>query len=178
MILRKANKCDYAAIKNLYGSAFPKEERAPFWLVRKRAKQNRAAILVAENNGEFIGFLYTVEYKNSVYLFYFAVESGKRGGGNGSEILKLLKEYYKGKTIFLAREPLDDSAENNEQRVRRRNFYIKNGYIDLPYKILEKSVIYDLMSTDENFNPEDYDALIKNWAGKLLSLLVKMEILR
>ncbi|MCM1043755.1 MAG: GNAT family N-acetyltransferase [Corallococcus sp.] len=175
MNIRKAEKSNYKQIKALYNTAFPKEERAPFFFVKRRALQKRATMLIAENDGEFVGFAYTVPYNDIIYLFYFAVAEDKRGNGNGGAIIKLLKEYYRGKKIFLAREPLDDSADNSEQRIRRRNFYIKNGFVDLPYQIREANVIYDLMSTDGNFNPHDYNALIKNWLGGLVAHLVKME---
>ncbi len=175
MTIRQAEKRDFKQIKKLYGSAFPKDERAPFFLIKRRAFQGRADMLVAENDGEFIGFAYTVVYKALVYLFYFAVAAEKRGQGNGGNILGLLREYYKGKTIFLAREPLDDGADNSEQRIKRREFYVKNGFSDLPYQIKEASMTYDLMSTDGDFDPQDYNALMKNWAGRFISRFVTME---
>ena len=71
MILRKAEKNDYKQIKRLYLSAFLEDERAPFFFVRRRARQDRAEMLVAEENGAFIGFAYTVSYRKLTYLFYF-----------------------------------------------------------------------------------------------------------
>lgn len=177
MKLRTANKTDYNVIKPLYNMAFPKEERAPFFFIKHRAIQGRATMLIAEKDGEFIGFCYTVSCKNLIYLFYFAVAENKRGNGSGSEKLHLLKKYYEGKKIFLAREPLDDNADNSRQRISRRDYYIRNGFKDLPYKIREASVIYDLMSTDEDIDPKDYDMLIKKWAGNIIVHIVKMEVI-
>ena len=168
MILRKAEKNDYKQIKRLYLSAFPEDERAPFFFVRRRARQGRAEMLVAEENGAFIGFAYTVSYRELTYLFYFAVDGALRGTGCGSEILRLL--------IFLAREPLDDGAANNGERVRRRNFSLRNGFRDLPYEIREAGVIYDLMSTEEPVDPQDYDALIRRWAGRFVSRRIEMRM--
>ncbi len=176
MELHNADKEEYKRIKELYISAFPKDERAPFSFLKRRAAQNRAAMLIAEENSEFIGFAYVVEYKDIVYLFYFAVDKNKRGRGNGGKILRLLKDYFKGKTLFLAREPLDDTAENKRERINRRNFYISNGFKDIPYRVKEAGVIYDLMSADEKINIKDYNVLIRNWAGRLVSKLIKPEI--
>ena len=176
MILRKAEKNDYKQIKRLYLSAFPEDERAPFFFVRRRARQGRAEMLVAEENGAFIGFSYTVSYRELTYLFYFAVDGAQRGTGCGSEILRLLKERCAGSRIFLAREPLDDGAANNGERVRRRNFYLRNGFSDLPYEIREAGVIFDLMSTEEPVDPQDYDALIRRWAGRFVSRRIEMRM--
>lgn len=132
-------------------------------------------MLAAKQDGEFIGFAYTVCDRSVVYLFYLAVAKNRRGGGKGAGILRLLRAYYEGKTIFLAREPLDDDADNQAQRISRRKFYLRNGFLDLPYQIREAGVVYDLMSTDAGFDPEDYDALIRKWAGRWVSRFVKME---
>lgn len=140
------------------------------------AERGRAEMLVAEENGAFIGFSYTVSYRELTYLFYFAVDGAQRGTGCGSEILRLLKERCAGSRIFLAREPLDDGAANNGERVRRRNFYLRNGFSDLPYEIREAGVIYDLMSTEEPVDPQDYDALIRRWAGRFVSRRIEMRM--
>lgn len=176
MNLRPAAEKDHRIIKKVYGSAFPANERAPFFFIRRRALQDRAEMLVAEEDGEFIGFVYIVSHGDLIYLFYFAVAEDKRGGGNGSEILRLLKEYYSGKTLFLARESLDETADNSRERIARRNFYLRNGFVDLPCRIREASVVYDVMSTGENISPADYRILIRNWAGKFVLRFVKMEL--
>ena len=177
MELRRANKNDYRSIKKLYISAFPRDERAPFFMLKKRAFQGKAEMLAAEENGEFIGFAYAITYRDMVYVFYLAVAKGKRGQGYGGKILGLLKKHFEGKALFLAREQLDDKAENIRERINRRNFYLANGFKDLPYRIREATVIYDLMSTDEEINIKDYNILIKDWAGPVLSRLVKLEVL-
>ena len=162
MELRRANKNDYRLIKKLYISAFPRDERAPFFMLKKRAFQGKAEMLAAEENGEFIGFAYAITYRDKGY---------------GGKILGLLKKHFEGKALFLAREQLDDKAENIRERINRRNFYLANGFKDLPYRIREATVIYDLMSTDEEINIKDYNILIKDWAGPVLSRLVKLEVL-
>ncbi len=173
MELHNANKNEYKLIKDLYISAFPRDERAPFFLLKRRAAQNRAVALTAEENSEFIGFAYVIEYESIAYLFYLAVDKTKRGRGNGGKILRLLKDYFKGKTLFLARERLDDAAENRQERINRRNFYISNGFKDIPYQVREANVIYDLMSTDEKINIKGYNVLMRNWSGRLVSKLIK-----
>ena len=49
-------------IKRLYKSAFPKEERAPlFFLFYKTKYNNDNKFYAAMENGEFVGFVYTIK---------------------------------------------------------------------------------------------------------------------
>lgn len=175
MILENAKKEDMKAIKKLYLSAFPPEERPPFFLIKRGLKKS-GVLLLAKENDEFIGFIYLISYLDMVYFFYFAIEEIHRKKGYGSEVLGLIKEKYKGKRIFLAREKLEESASNYSERVKRRDFYMKNGFSDLPINIKEGSVTYDVMGIGGKISPKEYDDLITSWSGKFLQKLVKMEL--
>ena len=164
-------------LKNLYNSAFPADERAPFHLMISRLRKGRAEMLAAFDGEEFIGFAYTVCYEDLVYLFYLAIEEDKRGSGYGSLIIKGIKKKYQGKRIFLAREQLDISAQNYPQRISRHRFYLRNGFKDLPLYIKEASVVYDVMSIGGNILPEEYNHLIKFWSGRLLNSFLDMSMI-
>lgn len=56
MILRAFTDKDLPKIRALYREAFPLIERAPFALLKKRAKEGRATMLVAVDRGAFCGF--------------------------------------------------------------------------------------------------------------------------
>ncbi len=177
MILAQANKQDWSLVRKLYRTAFPREERAPFWLIKRRADQKRGEMLVAKEGEEFLGFACTVCHAQYVYLFYFAVDAKKRGNGIGSGILRLLKQRYAGKRLFLAREVLDETAENFEQRLRRHRFYLQNGFADLPGHIREAGVVYDVMGIGGEVSAEAYGELISFWAGRTLRKLFKMQMI-
>lgn len=177
MTLRIAEKKDYAKIKKLYNRAFPKEERAPFFVMKRKGMNGKAQVLVAEEKDIFIGFLYLICYKDLVYLFYFAIDDNHRKKGYGSIILQQLQKRYEGKRLFLAREQLDEAAPNYRQRVKRHEFYLKNGFCDMPCQIKEASVIYDVMGVGGNVSSGDYDALISNWSGKIIKSLINMRLI-
>lgn len=168
---------DKKMIKKLYISAFPAEERAPFFMVAAKAKKGRAELLTARENGRFAGMVYMVCNEKLAYLFYLAVDESQRGKGIGGEIINALKERYKGRRIFLAREQLDKSAENYSQRVSRRNFYLRCGFEDLPCLIKEGPVIYDAMGIGGNVSAAEYDELIVKWCGKLMRRIIDMRII-
>ncbi len=160
-------------MKDLYLTAFPADERAPWWLLKRRAVQGRAEMLAAMDGDEFAGMAYVVTLGDMAYLFYLAVEENRRGQGTGSQILTALKAQYQGKSLFLAREQLDKSAENYAQRESRHKFYLSNGFADWDRLIKEGPVTYDVMGVGDVVDPPAYKALIEGWAGWLAKLNFK-----
>ena len=83
---------------------------------------------VIKENTEFLGFFVCAVYEEMVLIDYFAVMSSKRGGGVGTNALKLLSDVYPEYYIFLEIEPENEKASNALQRVRRKNFYLRCGF--------------------------------------------------
>lgn len=175
MKLELAAKHDYKAIKKIYAEAFPADERAPFRMLKRRAVNGNAQMLIAKRDEEIVGFAYTVSDDSVAYLFYFAVSAGMRGNGVGTEILRLVKEKFTNKRLFLAREQLDENADNYAVRVRRRDFYMRNGFTDIPRTIKEATVIYDVMTTGGDISRDEYLSLMKKWGGNKVLKLVDMQ---
>jgi len=166
----------YKQVKNLYNSAFPKEERAPFRLMMRKSKKDCVNFYAAFDDEKFVGLAYIIHNDNLAYLFYLAVDDTLRGKGYGSLILSALKERYSDKNLFLALEEADDTAPNAEQRKNRRKFYEKNGFKGIPYKMKEATVIYDVMSTNGDVTPDEYETLITKWSGKILKKFIEMRV--
>ena len=108
--------------RRLYEEAFPREERAPFRLLLKRARQGKADFWSLTESDEWIGMAYILRGGDLAYLFYLAVAKDKRGCGYGTMAIEALKKQYYGCRLFLALETLDKSASNYDQRVKRRDF--------------------------------------------------------
>lgn len=164
-------------IEELYVESFPAAERAPYRLMLRTIKKGRAEMLVAIENEEMVGFSYMVCNETLAYIFYLAVREDLRGKGFGSVLLTDMKERYKGKKLFLAREQLDESADNYEQRKKRVQFYQKNGFVDLPCKIKEASVIFAVMGIGGNVSAKEYHDLIVKWGGWLKTRILDMHII-
>ncbi len=177
LILKKAEKAEYKLVKALFVSAFPSEERPPFFMLRRGADKGHGDMLLAWDEDEFVGFTYLISNERTGYLFFFAINEDKRGMGYGSAVLAELRKMYEGKQIFLARESLDEAAENYAERVRRHKFYLRNGFSDLRVKIKEATVTYDVMSIGGDVAPEEYDKLMTAWCGKFIRRFVKMEMI-
>lgn len=166
--LSEAAPAEVKLIRKLYRAAFPKEERAPFGMMARKARQGKGRMLAARDKDGFAGFAYVADGSRCVYLLYLAVSPEKRGTGCGSAILAKLREMYRDKRIFLAREALDPAADNYNERVRRREFYLRCGFEDLSCKIREYKLTYDVMSTGGDVTPDDYAEIVAPWCGKFL----------
>ena len=163
--------------RRLYEEAFPKEERAPFRILIKRARQGKADFWCLTESGEWIGMAYILRGDALAYLFYLAIDKEKRGCGYGTMAIEALKKKYSSHRLFLALETLDKSAANYDQRVKRRDFYARCGLSPIPYRLKEASVIFDVMGIGGPVKPEEYKALADNWLGRPLRWIVDMRFL-
>lgn len=155
---------DYGKISRLYKTAFPADERAPMWLLAMKSEKDYVDFWGIYSDGEWVGLAYVISEGTASYLFYLALSENLRGKGLGSKALQSLKRHYGRQRLFLALEQLDESAENYGERIRRRNFYLKNGLKPLPLTIREATVTYDVMGTGE-IAPEEYESMMKKYLG-------------
>ena len=57
VMFKKANKKDYKRIKKLFISAFPPEERPPFFILKSKAEKGKGDMLSIYDGEVFIGFV-------------------------------------------------------------------------------------------------------------------------
>ena len=167
---------EYKRIKKLYHDAFPMDERAPFWLLMKRRNRDNVDFLAVYHEDQWVGLTYVISREDFSYVYYLAIAENARGKGYGSGVLGAIKERYAGNRIILAIEELDEKAENYEERIRRKQFYEKNGLQLLDYKMREAKVVYDVMGTSEKISPEEYGDMMKQYLGRIFSRLIPVEI--
>ena len=117
------------------------------------------AVYAAE---EFVGFTTVYPHTRLAYVFFLAVSSKTRSHGYGSRILSMLREQYSGKRIVLDIEPLDPGAPNYDIRVRRKQFYLRNGFHEsgwlLKYLGLSFEVLY--AEAPGEFRISDYEEMM------------------
>lgn len=164
MQLITAQKNDLKQIKKLYKEAFPKEERYPFFLIQKRVREGKAEILALEQDG-FAGLAIMMFYKDIVMLQFFAIAPEKRGQHLGSITLSLLKERYAGKRFLLEIETLRPEAENYADRVRRKNFYLRNGMKEMNVVVFLFGVELELLTDGGDVSFEEYHAVYTDMLG-------------
>ena len=149
----KNNKQYYENAKKLYNTAFPPAERIPFVILYRKAKGSNVTFFAVTQGDEFKGLVYTVWFNDIVFIFYLAVSPDARGNGIGSKILSLVKDKFPNCRLVLNIEALDENAENNDERIKRREFYVKNGFFGAGYYVREYSVIFEYMCYSKDFIP-------------------------
>ncbi len=155
MIKKKLSKklVNYKEICSFMKRVFPKEELMPMWIIRLLCLRKKYEFNVYYDNDMFIGITFTINSKESIFLFYLAVNDKIHSKGYGSKILNSIFEEYENKEVTLFIETMDDEdAVNYEQRLKRVAFYEKNGFIQTGFKAGFKSPFIDILSTNEDFN--------------------------
>ncbi len=149
MSLKYINNIEYAnEIEKLYLNSFPKEERFPFWILEECSKENNSDLYAIIDNDKFVGMCYIVNCVSAYYLMYLAVEPNLRNQNYGSRILKDLKEKYK--LLFLS---IDEP--NNSISIRRKNFYLRNGFYDINRFYEDTGINYEILCTDDRYEITD-----------------------
>lgn len=171
----KNDKSDIRKIKQLYNTAFPSDERAPFGILMRGAKKKNDDFFSCRDGDEWVGFLYVVNHLDLSYVFYFAVDDVMRGKGCGTAILRAAQEHYKGRRLFLAIEEIDEKYDNYDQRVKRLHFYENAGFIHTGQKMQEANVFFDLMGINGRVRNKEYRGLMRTFMG-LRMLFITLKI--
>ncbi len=157
VIMKKPqNLFHWLRIYKLYQIAFPDSERKPFSRIVKMYRKGSSDIWYFEKDGRFAGLSTTINGSHEILIDYLAVAENRRGEGVGSQALKLLRQQYKGKGVFLEIESAFDECDNKEERIRRRNFYLKNGMTSMGVMAYLFDVKMELLGFDCKMNFEQY----------------------
>lgn len=143
-------------IYKLYRQAFPRYERKPFAIIRSMYKKGNTDIWHFEKEGKFSGFVFTVNRENAILIDYLAVTSNSRGKGIGSEIIAQMRNHYTPKGIFVEIESVFAKCDNVEERLRRKEFYLKNGMIPMKVMVVLFGVEMELLGIDCKLNFDEY----------------------
>ena len=143
----------------LYHTAFPKEERLPWWLLRLNARRSGIDLTAFLDGDTFCGFTASVTADRMHFLLFFAIPDDLRGRGYGSAILSQLWQTYE--TVTLNVELLDPKADNFEQRKRRFAFYHRNGFVDTCYHVWEVGGKFRVLGTDPQLDVAAYKKIFK-----------------
>ncbi|MCT1578740.1 GNAT family N-acetyltransferase [Oceanobacillus kimchii] len=118
---------DINKLKRLFIKAFPKNERLPLWFLLMKADKDFVDFIGFYDEDDFIGFTYLITNKDLIFVLYLAIDSSQRSKGYGGAVLSKIKELYPNNRLILNIEAIISNSQNYEQRVKRKNFYIKMG---------------------------------------------------
>ena len=160
-------------MKELYTSAFPVNEQIPMPFLLWKAKKAFVDFLAFYDEGQFVGFIYLITNNDLTLVLFVAVNSKIQSKGYGGKIMNHVKILYPNNRIILNIEALDECAGNNEQRIKRRAFYIKNGYNSSGIIVADKVATFETLITNGTCKIEEYQALVKRFMGSVLYALRK-----
>ena len=145
--------------KALYHTAFPKEERLPWWLLRLNARRSGIDLTAFMDGDTFCGFTASATAGNMHFLLFFAIPEDLRGRGYGSAILSQLRQNYE--VVTLNVELLDETAPHSPQRLQRFAFYQKNGFFDTGYHVWEVGGKFRVLGTEPQLDVAAYKRIFK-----------------
>lgn len=164
----KTDDIDYKKVKELMKKLFPKEELAPMWVLMLLGRCRPCNFSVFYCEDLFVGLVYTIELKGILHIKYLAVDDEIHSVGYGSEIVNIIKERYKDKTVTLFIEIPNSDFTNYNQRVRRLKFYEKNGFYPSKINLVDKVPLYELLSTDPDFSLKDCKNILRFFPMKVV----------
>ena len=143
------------ALRLLYESAFPDEERIPWNDLLRLVSEMPLEFAEYRDGEELLGLTIVYPRPRLSWFWYFAVPEQRRGRGIGQCILSAL----------LARSDMEDpgqpDAPNPEQRRRRAAFYRRNGFRETVVgKSFGPVAMTILLRGDDTFTMSDYDTLL------------------
>ncbi|MBQ1478019.1 MAG: GNAT family N-acetyltransferase [Erysipelotrichaceae bacterium] len=156
---------DLKEMRRLYNASFPDDERIAFRRLLKELSPERKMYAYYEGE-ELVGLSYLFFHEDLVYLSYICIEESLRDKGYGSEVLQIILEDLKDHRIALDIEEVKEGTENEEERKRRKAFYLRNGFVSsgVFYRIYH--VDYEILCAHGEVKKEDWHALIrKHWGS-------------
>ena len=155
--------------------AFPVSERMSFDEIFTFASDTDTDVLGIYDGKDPIGFAVLLKNKECGYIYFLAIDHHVRSKGYGSAAIQKLLEVYSDLQLVLDFEVIDETAGNNAQRIRRKNFYLRNGFHETgSYTMLRddrfevvcsggelrKAALRDLLCIIHTHRPEFPDVLI------------------
>ena len=178
ILLNQINtKETFKKAKKLYKKAFPKEEQKPFkFLIKNQQKGVYDLLSVEDDESIFYGLAFLVKKDNLVLLDFLAISDEFRNQGIGSKVLKLLQEKYGDKKLFLEIEnTTSNNAPNILQRIKRKEFYLKNSMTAQPYKVLLFGCDMEILSFEKPVSFEEYFSIfVKLYGNKKAEKKIKL----
>ena len=141
--------------------AFPPEEYLAPEKLLDMAKAENFDFWILSDGDTFAGFMVVQTYGNLAYLFFLAIDAPCRSKGYGGQAIKALKTAYPGKKQVVDFEMLDSTSANYAQRLKRREFYLRNGYKETGLFLSYLGVDYEVFCMDDAFDEAEFKRMMK-----------------
>lgn len=166
---------DRKYFEQINNEAFPLSERMSMNEIFSFASNTATDVLGIYDFDIPVGFAVLLKNEQCGYVYFIAIDKNKRSKGYGRAAMNKILEVYSQLQIVLDFEEIDENAENYIQRIRRKNFYLRNGFHETGnYTLLSedrfevvcssgklrKEAFKDLLNVIHKFRPEFPNVLI------------------
>lgn len=132
--------------------AFPPKEYLPLEKQLELQAKGEVSVWALYDAAQLVGLTTIREYEEMAYLFFLAIGQACRSRGYGKAALDRISERYRDRQLTVDFELADETAENNAQRLRRRDFYLENGFGRTGWGLSYLGVSYELFSRNRPFD--------------------------
>lgn len=161
LIRLTTNSKDIEYFEQINEEAFPVSERTSFDEIFALASDTNTDVIGIYDDKKPVGFAVVVKNQECGYIFYLAIDSHARSKGYGSAALQKLREFYSELQLILDFEEIDENAENIAQRIRRKKFYLRNGFHETGnYTIMHQDIRFEVVCTDGELQKDAFVDLI------------------
>lgn len=158
-------KLKNADVKNIYFDSFSKKERMPFLMMVAMSKLWNTEFLGFYDCDTLCGFAYLAHNGKIVFVMFLAVDKTLRSKGYGSAILQDIQNKYPEKKIIVSIEPCDKDVPDIELRLRRKDFYIRNGYKETGYMMRLNGIVQEIIISNGKFDKKQFRAFFAAYSN-------------
>ncbi len=155
--------------------AFPPSERMSMEEIFAFASETDTDVLGIYDDTKPVGFVVVMKNDRCGYIYFYAIDTRVRSKGYGSAALKKLNEKYDKIQLVLDFEAIDENAENYDQRLRRRRFYLRNGFRETGRYTVLRGERFEVVCNGGELNEEglkDLLAIIHSHIPEFLNVLL------
>lgn len=153
---------DKEKLYKINDEAFPDEERIDSEKIINYCLNLNCEFWGIYNNDEFIGFTVVLPSKEFkiAYVWFLAIGKKYRSKGFGGRTLQELNKIYSDYQLVLDLEQQKEDAPNLEQRRKRLDFYLGNGYKRTGYGMTYYDVDYEILCNRADFSNKTFQEFI------------------
>lgn len=155
-------------VKEVYMDSFPKKERMPYLMMLLMAKKEDTNFLAFYDEDVFCGFVYMARSNNIIFVMFLAVDRNIRSKGYGSKILNEIFSLYPNDKIIISIERCDVDAEDIDIRLRRKDFYLRNGFIESGYLIELEHIKQEIIVKNGQFDKDEFSSFLKKYSNGVM----------
>jgi len=111
------------------------------------------------------GFVYMATIKNLTFVMFLAVDENIRSKGYGSRILEKIQSMHTDNKIIISIERCNEDAKDIDQRIRRKKFYVNNGYVETGYLVELENKKQELLIKNGKFDEDEFSLFFKKYSN-------------